>query len=191
MDVITVGKKGDAAMRRLGRNVVASFTEFPENVSLAEVLPIAEIAMEEYKKGNYDEVAVAYTDFQSALVQKPNIKQILPISRLDLKELIENLQDNVAQKPEHLKEGKINYVVEGEMNALVGTLAEKLVRMQLYQMLLESAASEQSARMVAMRNATDASGEMIDDLTLSFNKARQAGITQEISEISAGMASVS
>jgi F-type H+-transporting ATPase subunit gamma len=70
-------------------------------------------------------------------------------------------------------------------------LSEKLVRMQIYQMLLESSASEQSSRMVAMKNASEAAGEMIDDLTLVFNKARQAGITQEISEISAGMASVS
>jgi F-type H+-transporting ATPase subunit gamma len=70
-------------------------------------------------------------------------------------------------------------------------LAEKLIRMQVYQMLLESGASEQSARMVAMKNASEAAGEMIDNLTLVFNKARQAGITQEISEISAGMASVS
>ncbi len=85
----------------------------------------------------------------------------------------------------------IPYLIEGDTGKLVEMLAEKLVRMQIYQMMLESGASEQSARMVAMKNASEAAGEMIDDLTLVFNKARQAGITQEISEISAGMASVS
>lgn len=191
IDVITVGKKGDSAMRRLRRNVIASFTDFPENVSLAEVLPIAEIAMDEFSLGKYDRVLAAYTDFKSALSQKPNIRQIMPVSREELKEVIENLQDDVANRPEHLADAKIGYVFEGDVHALLGVLGQKLVRMQLYQMLLESAASEQSSRMVAMKNASEAAGEMIDGLTLVFNKARQAGITQEISEISAGMASVS
>jgi F-type H+-transporting ATPase subunit gamma len=89
------------------------------------------------------------------------------------------------------KENSAPYVFEGDINKLVEMLAEKLVRMQIYQMILESSASEQSSRMIAMKNASEAAGEMIDDLTLVFNKARQAGITQEISEISAGMASIS
>ena len=189
-DIITVGKKGDDAMRRLGKNVVASFTDFPENVSLAEVLPIAEIAMDEYRLGKCDKVIAAYTDFHSALSQKPNIKQILPVSKSQLKELIEEGQNNIGKKKENLESGKIGYIFDGEIQSLMGILGEKIVRMQLYQMLLESAASEQSSRMVAMKNASDASGDMIDDLTLVFNKARQANITQEISEISAGMVSV-
>ena len=92
---------------------------------------------------------------------------------------------------EKLVNESVEYIFEGDTNKLVEMLSEKLVRMQIYQMLLESSASEQSSRMVAMKNASEAAGEMIDDLTLVFNKARQAGITQEISEISAGMASVS
>ncbi|MFA7315312.1 MAG: FoF1 ATP synthase subunit gamma, partial [Candidatus Paceibacterota bacterium] len=83
------------------------------------------------------------------------------------------------------------YTFDGDIATLIESLAEKLTRMQIYQMILESNASEQSARMIAMKNASEAAGEMIDDLTLAFNKARQAGITREISEISAGMASVS
>ena len=103
--------------------------------------------------------------------------------------MLKPLSDNVVLEP--LKEEKkTDYLFEGEQNEMIGSLAEKLVRMQIYQMLLESRASEQSARMVAMKNASDAAGEMIDDFTLLFNKARQAGITREISEISAGMASV-
>jgi F-type H+-transporting ATPase subunit gamma len=189
IDLVTIGKKGDNAMRRVGVNVLASFTELPDHISISNVLPIAKLATDEYILGNYNKVFIAYTDFISALTQKPNIKQILPVSRLDLKELIENLGENMEKAPEQ-KIQKTDYVFEGDVNMLIGSLAEKLVRMQIYQMLLESNASEQSSRMVAMKNASEASGEMIDDLTLMFNKARQANITREISEISAGMVSV-
>ncbi|MBI5139054.1 F0F1 ATP synthase subunit gamma [Candidatus Nomurabacteria bacterium] len=121
----------------------------------------------------------------SALTQKPNIKQVLPISKTELKELIDSLEGENKKI-----EKKTDYLFEGNKEALISSLAEKLIRMQIYQMLLESNASEQSSRMVAMKNASEASGEMIDDLTLMFNKARQSNITREISEISAGMASV-
>ncbi len=187
--VITIGKKGDMAMRRTGQNVVASFFEFPDSLSIADVTPISKLAIDEYSLGNYDKVLIAYTDFISALTQKPNIKQILPVSKVALKELIESFgekKDEVSLRSEQ----KIDYLFEGDFDTLISSLAEKLTRMQIYQMLLESNASEQSSRMVAMKNATEASGEMIDDLTLVFNKARQANITREISEISAGMVSV-
>lgn len=188
VDLVTIGKKGDTSMRRIGRKVLASFTELPDTVSLQDIVPVSKMIIDEFKSGNYDKVLVAYTDFVSALTQKPNIKQILPVSKTDLKELIEDLGE-VKKEEKEVKQ--IDYLFEGDREALIGSLAEKLSRMQIYQMLLESNASEQSSRMVAMKNASEAAGEMIDDLTLVFNKARQAGITQEISEISAGMASVS
>jgi F-type H+-transporting ATPase subunit gamma len=146
--------------------------------------------MDEFILEKYDKVFVAYTDFISALNQKPNIKQILPVSKSSLKELIEGLEENFNHRDENKIEKKIDYLFEGNQEALISSLAEKLTRMQIYQMILESNASEQSSRMVAMKNASEASGEMIDDLTLVFNKARQANITREISEISAGMVSV-
>ncbi len=190
IDIISVGKKGDAGMRRLGRNVIASFVELTENITLGNVLPISKMVIDEYVSGRYDKVLVAYTDFISALTQRPNIKQILPISKTDLKELIENIEQ-VGHTETKTGQTKTNYLFEGNIETLISSLAEKLTRMQIYQMLLESNASEQSSRMVAMKNASEASGEMIDDLTLVFNKARQSNITREISEISAGMASVS
>jgi F-type H+-transporting ATPase subunit gamma len=190
IDLVTVGKKGDVAMRRIGKNIIATFTEFPAVISLSDVSPISKLAIGEFNAGKYDKILVAYTDFVSALTQKPNIKQVIPVSKTDLKDLIETLGEAKDKKPEKTPE-KIDYLIEGEKNQLIGSLAEKLCRMQIYQMLLESNASEQSSRMVAMKNASEAAGEMIDDLTLIFNKARQSGITQEISEISAGMASVS
>ncbi len=209
IDFISIGKKGDNAMRKIGQNIIASFTDLPVNISINNVNPISALILNEYKKGTYKEVFVVYTDFVSALTQKPNVRNLLPISRQELKDMVDGLI------PPHLnKEGNegrflnssephpdpllvkergnaVPYLIEGDANKLIEMLAEKLIRMQIYQMLLESGASEQSARMVAMKNASEAAGEMIDNLTLVFNKARQAGITQEISEISAGMASVS
>jgi F-type H+-transporting ATPase subunit gamma len=127
------------------------------------------------------------------LNQKANIKQILPVSKTELKDFIASVGEerlvDAATENNNLDQ-KIEYIFEGNKHELISTLSEKLIRMQIYQMLLESNASEQSARMMAMKNASDASSEMIDDLTLAFNKARQANITREISEISAGMASV-
>ena len=174
IDILSIGKKGDVGMRRLGRNIVASFTDLADDITLSSILPVSKMVIDEYKKENYDKVLVAYTDFISALTQKPNLKQILPVHKTDLKNLIESLD-----KEEDLaKNTKIDYLFEGDKEKLIESLAEKLTRMQIYQMFLES-------------NASEASGEMIDDLTLVFNKARQSNITREISEISAGMASVS
>ncbi|MFA6076669.1 MAG: ATP synthase F1 subunit gamma [Candidatus Paceibacterota bacterium] len=196
IDVVSIGKKGDVAMRRLGVKVVASFSDLSDNISLSEIVPISKLAIDEYVASRYDKVLVAYTDFVSALTQKPNIKQVLPVSRTDLKKLIESLEhvehnkNEEINKPEQ-EESKTDYLFEGDKVKLISSLAEKLTRMQIYQMIIESNASEQSSRMVAMKNASEASGEMIDDLTLVFNKARQSNITREISEISAGMASVS
>jgi F-type H+-transporting ATPase subunit gamma len=185
VDILTIGKKGDAAMRRVGKNVIASFVDLPDNITTRDILPVAKLLTTEYTKGTYDKVVAVYTDYVSALSQKANVKQILPVSKQDLKELLESIPTL-----ETAKENKTAYLFEGDVSALIGSLARKLTRMQIYQMMLESNASEQSARMVAMKNASEASGEMIDELTLVFNKARQAGITQEISEISAGMVSL-
>lgn len=185
VSILAIGKKGDDAMRRIGKNVIASFTDLPDNISLSDVSPISKIIIDEYSKGGYEKVLVAYTDYISALTQKANIKQVLPISKSQLRELIDSLSTEEIKE-----EKKTDYLFEGDFDALLESLANKITKMQLYQMLLESNASEQSSRMMAMKNASDASGEMIDDLTLVFNKARQANITREISEISAGMASV-
>jgi F-type H+-transporting ATPase subunit gamma len=189
IDIITVGKKGDVAMRRIGQNVIASFLELPDNSNLSDILPLSKIILNEFKSAKYTKVYIAYTDFISALNQKPHVKQILPIKKEDIKELVDELKDD-SSKALGNETNKVPYVFEGDMNTIVESLAEKLVRMQIYHMILESSASEQSSRMMAMKNASEAAGEMIDDLTLVFNKARQASITQEISEISAGMASV-
>ncbi len=184
IDMITVGRKGDTAMRRINQHITAVFTDIPDvNISLADIFPLSKIIIDGYKDHTYNKVYVVYTYFQSALAQKPVVKQLLPISKEEITEVLKNSTTKLTQT-------KTDYLFEGNFETLLESLAHKITRMQLYQMLLESNASEQSSRMLAMKNASDASGEMIDELTLIFNKARQANITREISEISAGMASV-
>lgn len=189
IELITIGKKGDNAMRRIGQNITASFLDLPDTPTLADVIPLSKLAVNEYKGGTYKHIYVAYTDFVSALTQKPHIRKLLPISKAEIKEMIESVGEEAKQAP--ITTNETPYTFDGDIATLIESLAEKLTRMQIYQMILESNASEQSARMIAMKNASEAAGEMIDDLTLAFNKARQAGITREISEISAGMASIS
>lgn len=191
---ITVGKKGEAMLKRLGQTIVASFSEIPDNVSLRDIIPIANLVMESFKNKEVDRVYLAHTDFVSALTQKPHIRRLLPIS---LKAMEEIEHGHMANRKDEIKEDKFGssttkseYLFEPGYDVLMPILVEKLAKMQIFQMLLESLASEQSSRMVAMKNASEAAGEMIEDLTLVFNKARQSAITQEISEISAGMASV-
>lgn len=191
VDFITIGKKGDSAIRRVGQNVTASFLDLPDNASLSDINSIAHLLTSEYELGYYKEVYVAYTDYVSALSQTPRIRKLLPVSKKELKKAIQDVGDQRSRESLETKPVTQEYLLEGDINKLIKSLAQKLVKMQIYQMILESNASEQSARMLSMKNAGDAAGEMIDDLTLVFNKARQGNITREISEISAGMASVS
>jgi F-type H+-transporting ATPase subunit gamma len=176
-EFVVVGKKGEAALRRLGFTIVASFTHLPESVSYSDTLPIANFILSEFEQGRYDEVTMLATDFISALLQKPHVKNILPF--------------DVAESKENTNHQAQTFTFEPSISFIFDTLIHKIFRIEIFQMILESVASEQSSRMVAMKNATDAAGDMISDLTLVYNKARQASITKEISEISAGMASVS
>jgi F-type H+-transporting ATPase subunit gamma len=184
IDFISVGKKGESMLRRLGQNIVASFNQLSEKPKLAEVLPIINLATQFYEKGEYDRIFVASTLFLSVISQKANIQQLLPIEKGETLKTLEEM------KKRSFSAG-IDYVFEPDYESLMNIIVGKIIRVKFYQLILESNASEQSSRMVAMKNASDASGEMIDDLTLVFNKARQANITKEISEISAGMVSIS
>ena len=160
--------------------------------TLSNIIPIANLILDIYKKAEYDKVVVAYTDFVSALTQTPRVHTLLPVKKEELKHDLEE-EMNRSEKESSVNiqdEVKVDYTFEPNYETLMSMIVEKIARMRIYQMILESTASEHSARMLAMKNASDAAGEMIDELTLAFNKARQGSITQEISEISAGMASV-
>ena len=187
IDFISIGSKGENALRRLGQNVIASFTETSDSPGLADVTPVSNFVINLYKEAKYDQVLVAYTDFKSALTQIPEVATVLPVTK---KELSDEMQGAVIGHGGG-SGAPVDYTFEPDYETLMGIIVEKVARARMLQMVLESAASEHSARMMAMKNASDAAGDMIDSLTLAFNKARQANITQEISEISAGMASVS
>ncbi len=178
VECITVGKKGDLAVRRLGLNVTATF-EAKENVDIQTVILLDKLIEEQFNTGKYKEVRVLYTDYVSVLLQKPMDRVLLPLSKETLANLVTDSKEEAG-----------DFIFEPGKEKVVTMILSKIVRMQIYNMFLESSASEQSARMIAMKNATEAAGEMIEDLTLMYNKVRQAGITQEISEISAGQVSV-
>ncbi len=167
-DFITIGKKGSDAVRRLGYKIVATFPT-KDKISLVDAKAIADIATQDFLAWKYEKVFIIYTDFVSTLVQKPNVLQLLPFERVQ--------GTGYRVESEFLFEPNADEVLE--------TLITRTVEFGVYQSLVEAAASEHSARMVAMRNANEAAGELIEDLSLSYNQARQAGITRELSEISA------
>ena len=188
IDFITIGKKGEAMVRRLDKEVVATFPELTYMPKIENVRAVAKIAIADYLAKKYDKVAVIYTDFVSAINQQTRIRQILPVSKIDIEKQIAEMDS--AAKEYGLKEPEIEYKIEPSPKELLDYIFPRLIEMQIYHAILESNASKESSRMLAMRNATDAAGEMADGLTLAYNQLRQAKITQEIAEISAGKATL-
>ena len=166
--VVAAGKKGRDFMVRTRQDVVAEFTGLGDNVTLDAVRPIVEVAIEDFVAGKVDAVFVVFSRFVNTLVQRPEVLQILPI-----------------QRPEGAGT-YTDYIFEPDPSTVLTGLLPRFVEVQVYQALLESIASEHSARMVAMRSATENANELVSSLSLSYNKARQAQITREVSEISAG-----
>jgi F-type H+-transporting ATPase subunit gamma len=188
IDFITIGKKGEAMVRRLDKEVVATFPELTYLPKIEDVRAVAKIVIADYLAKKYDKVAVIYTDFVSAINQQTKIRQILPVSKVDIEKQIAEMDS--AAKEYGLKEPDIEYKIEPSPKELLDYIFPRLIEMQIYHAILESNASKESSRMLAMRNATDAAGEMADGLTLAYNQLRQAKITQEIAEISAGKATL-
>jgi F-type H+-transporting ATPase subunit gamma len=170
IDFVTVGKKGSDALLRMQHSVVAAFPGKDKNLSLLDAEPIAVMAMDDFIAGKYEKVFVVYTDFVSTLVQKPSMIQLLPFVQRT---------GNVGQGTEE------EFLFEPSAQEILDLLINRTVKFAVYQALVEAVASEHSARMVAMRNANEAAGDLLDELSLSYNQARQAGITRELSEISA------
>ena len=188
VDFLTVGKKGENIVRKLGGNIIAAFPDLVLAPELFQIKPISQIVTEEYLKKKYDKVAIIYTDYVSTINQKTKIRQVLPISKIDLEKQISEM-DRLA-KAYDVEAPALEYKVEPTPKEVLETLFPKIIEMQIFHAILESNASEHSARMMAMRNATDAGEEMSQDLTLAYNQIRQGKITQEIAEISAGRAAL-
>lgn len=198
-DLVAVGKRGRDIMWRHGHTVIAEFTKADITTRMDEVTPIARLIIDDYLSGKYDKVVVAYTDFISAISQKPRIKQLLPIEDeegdLDLGQARSpnqkvQIDSRVARNEEQVANYSYEYVFEPSPDEVLEDLLPRLIEVQLYQALLESDASEHSARMLAMHNASDAARDMISALTLAFNQARQSSITAELADITGGRVAV-
>ncbi len=182
-DFVTLGKKGRETLLRLKHPVVADYSDVGESLAFADISPLCRYLFNEFRKGRYDKIVVAYTHFVSVLAQKPVVRRLMPLG----KDILDALTEVKGKQAEKAKEESFEYRFEPSPEAVLSELLPRLLEMQIYQCALESQASEHSARMVAMQNATEAAGELIGDLTLTYNKARQASITQEISEIVGGV----
>jgi F-type H+-transporting ATPase subunit gamma len=172
------GRKAASTLRFRRLDVTTSWTGFSERPAYSDAQTIAHAVSEAYVNGDVDKVIVVYNAFVSALVQRVTVRELLPISR----ELLEQTQD----EGDEAAGGTPDFIYEPEPEEILARLLPVYVETELYRALLESAASEQGARMTAMRNASKAAGELIDSLTLAMNRARQAEITQEILEVVAG-----
>ncbi len=181
---ITLGKKGEQAVRRMKGDIIASFPDVFDYPRVTDMRPVTKVILEEFLSGRVDRVVMVYTDYVSALVQKVKVRGLLPVTEKDAKKML----DEIGLKTDVPPKG--DFVIEPMPEVVLETLVPRLIEAELYHAVLESNASQEAARMVAMRSATDAAKEMTADLTLAYNQLRQQKITQEIAELSAGMAAV-
>jgi F-type H+-transporting ATPase subunit gamma len=170
LKVVAVGRKGRDAMRRARVPIAAYFEGFGDRPSFADVLPIARLVADDFVAGTYDHVDIVYSRFVSTLVQRPVLDQLLPVETSPDTDGVPGNQ----------------FLFEPDPDAFLRALLPRYVATRLYQAVLESTASFFSSQMVAMKNATENAEELIDDLTLSYNKVRQANITREMIEIASG-----
>jgi F-type H+-transporting ATPase subunit gamma len=169
---ITVGRKGRDALRRAGIPIAAHFPGLGDRPSFSDVTPLARLVTEDFVEARFDEIAIAYSTFVTTLSQRPEIQTVLPVVQPEMEEEEERTNDE--------------YLFEPSAEDVLNRLLPHYVAINIYRAILENNASEQSARMIAMRNSTDNANELIEDLTLVYNKTRQATITREMIEIASG-----
>lgn len=167
--IISVGRKGRSFAQRSGLDIRAEFSGISDRPTMLETLPISRVVIDDYSNGYVDQVYLAYPRFISIMVQQPVLEMLLPV-----------------EPPEAAPSQKVEYIWEPNPSAVLDQLLPRYVEMQVYHTILELIASEQAARMVAMRNASDNAKEVIKELTLTLNKVRQETITKEICDISGG-----
>ena len=174
IDLCLVGAKGSAFFNSFGGNVVAAVRDLGEAPVVSDLIGTVKVMLDAYAEGNIDRLYLVGNEFINTMTQKPTINQLLPLQ---------------ADDDEKLKHAW-DYLYEPGAKELLDGLLVRYIESQVYQAVVENAACEQAARMIAMKNATDNAGDMIDNLQLVYNKARQAAITQELSEIVGGAAAV-
>lgn len=173
VDAVVYGKQAARVTTRVGQTIVADFPKEERTITSEDIYTLARYVTDAYITGEYKAVYIVYNHFVSTLVQRPTVRQLLPFMPYK-----NNHQSEEEKQPEYLFEPSPNQVLEH--------LLPRILESQIYQLVLESNASEHSARMVMMKNATEAAGDLISDLTLTYNKLRQNKITTELAEITAG-----
>lgn len=167
---VTVGRRGQDFLLRRGRTLEGTFLGVVDRPSYDSIVPIARLVMDAYQEGRIDRAYLVLPRFVSTLVQRPEVVQLLPVTSIP--------------KPNHDEAVEAaEYIFEPDPLAILNALLPRYVEVQVYQAVLETSASEQSAKMVAMRNATDNGKELVRQYSLTYNKVRQAGITREVTEI--------
>ncbi|HLY66633.1 MAG TPA: ATP synthase F1 subunit gamma [Chloroflexota bacterium] len=169
VEIVAVGRKGRDFMARRGQHLLADFSNLPDRPAMSDVLPVAQTVIHGYASGQFDRVTLVYTQFVNIVSQQPAVKQLLPV-----------------QPPHGQDRRPRDFLYEPDPTAVLNQLLPRYVETMIYQAMLEAMASFYAAQMVAMRNATDNAHEVIDDLTLTYNKVRQAVITREVAEIASG-----
>ena len=169
--LVAVGRKGRDFFRRANIELRAEFTELTDYPEYQEVLPVGRVIIDDYLAGEFDRVFIVYPYFLNTMTQEPRVRQLLPV-----------------EPPQEAATHGVDYIYEPSREVVLAELLPRYVEMEIYEAVLEGIASEQSARMVAMRNATDAAEEMVQDLTLTYNKVRQEQITRELLDIVGGVA---
>ena len=174
IDLCLIGKKAASFFKSTGGNVVATIAELGDEPSIDDLIGSIKVMLDAFEKGGIDKLFIVYNEFVNTMTQSPCARQLLPLN---------------AAEDENLKH-HWDYIYEPDAKAVLDVLLERFIESQVYQGVVENNSCEQAARMVAMKAATDNAGDLIDDLELVYNKARQAAITQELSEIVSGAAAV-
>jgi F-type H+-transporting ATPase subunit gamma len=180
---VTIGRKGRDTLVRQRENVIAEFSDLPADPTLADIAPVARLAIEEFLNGTVDQVFIAYTDFINTLTQRPVVLGWLPLIPYHTEDQVAS--EFVKSVPE-VTNTSSDYEIEPSPEAILSEIVPRFTELQLYQAVLESQASEHSARMVAMRNASENAEQLKEEYTLVYNKARQSAITAEILDIVGG-----
>ncbi len=175
VDLCMVGAKGASFFGSMGGNIVASVRDVGEKPVLTDLIGSVKVMLDGFVDGKIDHLYLVANDFVNTMTQSPRVQQLLPLK---------------ADKDEKLHKHSWDYIYEPDAHSLLDGLMMRYIESQVYQAVVENGACEQAARMIAMKSATDNAGDLISDLQLAYNKARQSAITQELSEIVSGAAAV-
>jgi F-type H+-transporting ATPase subunit gamma len=197
---IVVGKKAEMMARRFGWNVIAAFSDVLNLPNVEDMRPVTKIIIDEFESRRADRVVMVYTDYISVMAQAVKVRALLPVALKDTKKALNEMEEGEEKGEMGIKEkmsergekgADSEYIIEPSPKKVLWRMIPRLIEMELYHAILESNASQESARMLAMQSATTSAKDMVFDLTLAYNQLRQSKITQEIAELSAGMAAVS